>query len=195
MKNLFILTSLLLFIGCNKESENKETINIPMSYWDNTFYFKLQDKDGNDLLDTLKAGHYKFSDIEITNKRSPHLDRTHVEIHKQKDEDYYYVDLGLIMPLEVGELMHVEVETTGGKEMAWISYTDPTITKVKFGNGETHEFKAVYKTYQIDIPDMLGGNSTVVKKIWHNDKLIIDKLDKKADSLIIPIIILDANDK
>jgi hypothetical protein len=201
MKNIFLLTTFLLILfGCEKEKESDNEYNIPMSYFKNNLYFQLQDVNGNDLLDTSKTGHYKISDIEITNIPASEKPTTlvpkkivFVEIHKSL-ANYYYAELGLIMPKTVGKEEYIEIETSNGKEMAWISETEPTYTNVRFGNKKQNVFKAVYKTFRIDIPYMLGGNSTIVDKIWHNDKIIFEYNEGKTQEFIIPTIIIDANE-
>ena len=170
---------LLIFSSCTKEDEIKKSI--PMSYYENTICFQLQDNKGNDLLNTSTPGHYKISDIKITNRPSWAEPTTlvpktsvYVEIHKHTEDNYYYIQLGLIMPKNVGEEEYIEVETNNKKEMAWVSETAPTYTKLKIGNEPIKTFKAIYKTSILDIPNMDGNGSTIAQNIWCNNKLIYD---------------------
>ncbi|HTO16346.1 MAG TPA: hypothetical protein VLZ83_11275 [Edaphocola sp.] len=200
MKKLFILTTIFfVLIGCEKDNVLEERNDIPMSYYNNKLYFQLQDQNGNDLLDSTILGYYNLSDIEIINIPDSEIPTIYVpqknvfvNIHTHFDKNIHYIELGLIMPKKVGIEEYIEIETSNGKEMAWISETEPTITKVKFGNNKIHIFKAVYKTFQIDIPDILGGNSTIIDKVWHNDNLIYEN---KTKELFFPIITIDKNNK
>ncbi len=193
MRYLIIITLTLFFVSsCEKDDVIDN--GIPLSYFDNKMYFQLQDSDGKDLLNASTAGYYKVSDMEITNIPSSERPTTlrpktavYLEVFKNKDDDYFYAELGLIMPDNIGKEEYIEVETSKGKKMAWVSEPEATYTKLKIGN-ETKTFKAVYKTYRSDDLEMYGGNSTIVQKIWCNNELIFKISEDGSREWAAPII-------
>lgn len=161
--------------GCKK---NNKLSQIPISYFANDVHFRVQDTEGRDLVNAQTTGHYKVSDIEISETTDKANAVYIAKYHPGKN--YYYVKISLNLPdIKENEKKH---------------HTQEVTTKVRFGNLKTDVIKGLFDiTYhEGNNPEYFGtdnGYTIILQKAWFNNSLIYDKEDAENNpNWELPII-------
>ncbi len=178
MKNYVLFALLLLFaVACDDGEADEKSLEMPIIRWENTIELRIEDSKGTDLLNRRNAGYYQDSDIDILESNDA---SNTVSVQKYSPEtDYYYLQLHLNYP---------KPDIDKGK-----SYDEELISKVKFGNNETDEIKALYKvTYQTGNANGLGtssGYTVILQEAWFNGKKAYQIQEYQNTDWELPIIV------
>ncbi len=167
--------------NCKSGSVGKEG-NVPIVYFSHHIDLKIQDSNGNDLLNPEFAAHYGLNDISVYES-----DYAHNAVYIAKNTPYkdYYLKLSLKLP----ELKNVSKE----------EYMVTTNTKVKFGNNIADKVKGLFEVkYHKGVDEEGDGTSSgytiILQKAWFNDKLVfnIEEAENTPD-LELPVIQKELN--
>ncbi len=169
--------------NCKEKFLKDEKSQVPiLLYFTGSIQLKLQDINGNNLLDPKFTGYYSFADIVVF--ESDDVNNA-VYISKDYPNEDYYLELSLNLP----KLKNSNKER----------FTKETITKIKFGNNKIDNIKGLFEISYNEATNPKGfgtggGYTIILQKAWLNKILIYDKKEVgNKPNQELPIIIKEAN--
>lgn len=165
MKHILFLIGMLSFISCKKEDEHYG------SYINSTLFLKVQDNEGNNLLDNTTAGHYSYEEIKTfileDGKIVEYLGK---DLYKSKMVGYYKDALKL----------HLACPNSNNERQ--VTFFD---TYIQFGNRPKDKITGWFN---------VGPGFCRLDSAYYNDKLIY-KENPNAKEEVFPIIQIEPNSR
>lgn len=163
MKAIIILVTTILMVACNKENAEIDTSKDYM-YIDNKLDLIIDDTNGVNILNTILG----YNDIDIVSFENgkekifynPMLDASKGYFINEFNSNYY-LRLFLNLPKE------------GSKE---------SFTYMRIKQGSIKEFKSEFEVNKVET-GIDGGSSIVLKRVWLNNTLFLDKTKEITSEL------------